>query len=465
MKDASPGPAGNDGNDESPQLSWTVFTESARGSAHDSMGLPNQDSYLRSDIEFGSARAIVVAVADGHGNRRHFRSASGSRFAVRAACDCVAEASGRLASCASIAEVEEVATDVVIPAILERWRSTVAEDVESEPFDEEEESLRAEGDAPDVAYGSTLMLAVLMPSTILCIQIGDGDIVVVERDGSAMLPVPGDPSLDGHRTTSLCQTTAIESFRLGSVDLSTRRPAAVILATDGFGNSQVADPWPPAVGADLARMLEEHGPEWVGRQLSDWTNRCASEGSGDDTTVALILPAERRDGVVDRRRARPHRRLLVSAGVLAVAAVIAAVLGVALSGGGTSKPADKTPSRTAADSIEVRNPVTGQTISVPLPPQVSAGPYVQEGKWLFVLSGDRVWRITISEPDEVGSSGHLNSPGPPMTGTSSTITVSGFGGKVQYLVDAQSLHARCVPKDPKTSAGLCAAVGPSETVP
>jgi serine/threonine protein phosphatase PrpC len=462
MNDVSPGSAGND---ESPPMSWTVFTESARGSAHDSLGLPNQDSYLRSDVEFEGATAIVVAVADGHGNRRHFRSASGSRFAVRAACDCVAEASGQLESCTSIAEVEEVATDVIIPAILERWRSTVAGDVASEPFNEEEESLRAEGDAPDVAYGSTLMLAVLMPEIVLCIQIGDGDIVVVERDGSAMLPVPGDPSLDGHRTTSLCQTTALESFRLGSVDLSTRRPAVVILATDGFGNSQVADPWPPMVGADLARMLEEHGPEWVGRQLPEWTNRCASEGSGDDTTVALILRADRPDGVIAGRSARPHRRLLVSAAVVAVAAVIAAVLGVVLSGGGASKPADKAHPRTATDSIEVRNPVTGQEVDVPLPPQVAVGPHVQEGKWLFVLSGNRVWRITISEPDAVRSSDHLGGAGPPMTGTSSTITVSGFGGKVQYLVDAQSLDARCVPKDPKTSAGLCAALGPSATVP
>ncbi|MGO9342843.1 MAG: protein phosphatase 2C domain-containing protein [Acidimicrobiales bacterium] len=463
MNNDSPG---SPGNGESPHLSWMVFTESARGSAHDAMGLPNQDSYLRSDVEIGGAGAVVVAVADGHGNRRHFRSASGSRFAVRAACECVADASGRLESCASIADLEGVAAEVIIPAILDRWRSTVADDVASDPFSEEEESLRAEGDAPDVAYGSTLMLAVMMPSTVLCIQIGDGDIVVVERDGSALLPVPGDPSLDGHRTTSLCQTTALESFRLGTVDLSTSRPVAVMLATDGFGNSQVADPWPPAVGADLARLLEEHRPAWVGHQLSDWTIRCASEGSGDDTTVALILLADRPHDVNAGRSSRPRRRLLVSAGVIAVAAVIAAVLGVALSGGGTSKPPDKVHSRVTAHSIEVRNPITGGKISVPLPPQVGVGPYVEEGKWLFVLSDDRVWRITISEPSEVRSSGYLDSAGPPVTGTSSTITVSGFNGKVEYLVDAQSLDVKCVPKDLNgTSAGLCAASRTSTTVP
>src|SRR5271165_1293424 len=104
------------------------------------------------------------------------------------------------------------------------------------------------------------MLAVGMPASVLCIQIGDGDIVAVQPDGSALLPVPVDPSLDGHRTTSLCQTTALESFRLGTVDRSTSSPVGVLLATDGYGNSQVAEPWQPVLSADLADLLEKHGP-------------------------------------------------------------------------------------------------------------------------------------------------------------------------------------------------------------
>ena len=35
------------------------------------------------------------------------------------------------------------------------------------------------------------MLVVLMPESVLCIQIGDGDIVGVQPDGAALLPVPG----------------------------------------------------------------------------------------------------------------------------------------------------------------------------------------------------------------------------------------------------------------------------------
>ncbi len=457
---------GPPGNVPSRATSWIVFAESTRGSAHDASDLPNQDAFLTADIDLGRDPAVVVAVADGHGNRRHFRSATGSRFAVSAACECVAAASDRLGSSRSITEIEGLAHDAIIPSILETWRSTVAGDVASDPFSAEEEALRAEGDAPEVAYGSTLLLAVWMPSSVLCIQIGDGDVVAVEPDGSVLQPVPGDPSLDGHRTTSLCQTTALDAFRLGSIDRSASTPVAVILATDGYGNSQVAEPWQPAVGADLANLLREHGPRWVGGQLREWTKRCASsEGSGDDTTVALILAAVGQDDRGAARRVRVRRRWLIPAGSVVVAAVIAAVLGVVLSGGAASKQPDKPHSRTPAPSIAVRNPLTGTKISVPLPAHVGVGPYVQEGQWLFVLSDDRVWQITITDPSEVRSSDRLDSPGPPMTGTPSTISVSGFGGKVEYLIDTRSLAVKCVPEAKQgTSADLCPGVVPTAAV-
>jgi hypothetical protein len=465
-------PMGAPGEFSSGPASPMVYAESTRGSAHEALGLPNQDSYLTSEIVLGRGRALVVAVADGHGNRRHFRSGLGSRFAVQAACECVAAAAERIGARRSIAEIEGVATDVIIPAILDRWRAVVADDVTSQPFSADEEQLRAEGDAPDVAYGSTLLVAVWLPSALLCIQIGDGDIVCVQPDGSALLPVPDDPSLDGHRTTSLCQTNALDAFRLGTVDRSTSTPVAVILATDGYGNAQVAEPWEPVVSADLAKLLHDHSPDWVGGRLREWTARCASsDGSGDDTTVALIIAADGPVGPAPRvrsGRARPRWLIPVAMVVVAVAAVV--VLGVVLSSdGGTGKAPAKGHARTPVASISVHNPLTGAKISVPLPPRVGVGPYVQEGKWLFVLSDDRVWQITIAKPSEVRSSVVLESPGPPMSATASTVTVSGFDGKVKYRVDTKSLAVQCVPESvPKTKNGtssdLCPVVDPTATV-
>ena len=66
--------------------------------------------------------------------------------------------------------------------------------------------------------------------------------------------------------------------------------AALLLATDGYGNSQAEEPWQPGVGRDLAELAAEHDHHWFEQQVPGWAQRCASaEGSGDDTTIALLL--------------------------------------------------------------------------------------------------------------------------------------------------------------------------------
>jgi hypothetical protein len=122
--------------------------------------------------------------------------------------------------------------------------------------------------------------------------------VGVRPDGTALLPVPGDPQLDGRHTTSLCTPRAERSFRAGAVDTSGTPLLAVLLATDGYGNAQVARDWEAAISADLAGLIARRPVEWLARQLPVWADRCASlDGSADDTTLALVLaPAARPDG-------------------------------------------------------------------------------------------------------------------------------------------------------------------------
>ena len=63
-----------------------------------------------------------------------------------------------------------------------------------------------------------------------------------------------------------------------------------MLATDGYGNAQPAHPWAGAFSADLSGLLAAHDPEWLASQLPRWAQRSAArDGSGDDTTIALLL--------------------------------------------------------------------------------------------------------------------------------------------------------------------------------
>ncbi|MDQ3699739.1 MAG: protein phosphatase 2C domain-containing protein, partial [Chloroflexota bacterium] len=65
---------------------WRVVGTSVRGASHRRHGLPNQDA-LRWWPESGLGPPLVLAVADGHGSAKCFRSDVGSRLAVAAAVE------------------------------------------------------------------------------------------------------------------------------------------------------------------------------------------------------------------------------------------------------------------------------------------------------------------------------------------------------------------------------------------
>ena len=265
---------------------WLALTASQLGAAHQATGLPNQDAVavrqVRPDV-------LVAAVADGHGHRRHFRSARGSQLAVTVACEAAQELAARLDGFQTAAPIESEALGALVPAITGEWREAVREDVAADPFTSGEDASRG-GDDPLIAYGSTLLLAIAGRRWLLLVQIGDGDIMGIQPDGRPLLPVPRDPSLDGQLTTSLCGPGAEDEFRAAVVDTSTTPLLGVMLATDGYGNAQLADPWTDAVSADLAELINDRPPEWLAGQLPLWASRCASaDGSADDTTIALLI--------------------------------------------------------------------------------------------------------------------------------------------------------------------------------
>ena len=288
--------------------SWHISTGTARGAAHRAAGLPNQDSVACHTVTVGGGGTIAAA-ADGHGHSRHFRSADGSALAVDVGCRVSSRLAADLAGQAANAGAE-AAMRSTLGGLVQEWRSAVAGHLAHHPYTAEEQAaLDSGGDGPDVPYGSTLLLAVVCARWLACAQIGDGDFLAVRPDGQSVVPLPGDERLDGLRTTSLCQENAEEAFRVGVQDLDHVPLVALLLATDGFGNAQAADPWQPGVGHDLAKLAAEHDHRWFDDQVPRWAERCASaEGSGDDTTIVLVLNpgatalAAQADGDLTQRR-------------------------------------------------------------------------------------------------------------------------------------------------------------------
>jgi hypothetical protein len=187
--------------------------------------------------------------------------------------------------------VRDSAERVLIGDIIARWNAAVAADLSADPFSEAEAAVLGRLSLPDViAYGSTLLVAAFTAEFAVFTQIGDGDIVAVRPGGQSLSPVPADDSLDGWQTTSLCQPDAEAAFRTGVVLLADCPLYAVLLATDGFGNAQADDPWPPGFALDVVQLGRDHEPGWFASQLPGWAEQCASvDGSGDDSTMALVV--------------------------------------------------------------------------------------------------------------------------------------------------------------------------------
>ncbi len=292
---SAPGEASSASEAAGPGGGWQALTATERGASHSGSKQPNQDAVATQPVPGPAAEAaapagLVAAVADGHGHWRHFRSAHGSRLAVTVASEVMRDRAGQLDAQASQAELENEISQVVVPAIVDRWRAGVADHLAAEPFSSREEAFRFPGDDAVIAYGSTLLLATVWRHWLLLAQIGDGDIVAVQPGGAALRPVPDDPSLDGQQTTSLCEPQAVREFRVAAVDTTQTALLGVLLATDGYGNAQLSSPWAAEFGRELAGLLAQQGVAGVASELPGWAAQCAShDGSGDDTTIALLV--------------------------------------------------------------------------------------------------------------------------------------------------------------------------------
>jgi hypothetical protein len=271
---------------------WRARVTSAVGAGHRRDGVPGQDCAVGfGPAEVAGRTMVLVAVADGHGHGRHFRSARGSCFAVRIASAVFRKHAATFATTQSAELAAVLLEDLVVPAIVEGWTARVADDLVGDPIDAARRPEVPGADDPEVfAYGSTLLVAAIVGKYALFTQIGDGDLVAVRPDGGALQPVRAGRVFDGRTTASLCLPDARQHFRTAALDLVADPLFAVFAATDGFGDAQILEEWPGPVAADLVRLAVRNGPEQLLEQVGGWAAACASSrGSGDDTSLGLLL--------------------------------------------------------------------------------------------------------------------------------------------------------------------------------
>lgn len=267
---------------------WRTLKASVRGAAHHRVGLPNQDAVRISRLDDG--RAWLMALADGHGSAKSFRSQHGARLAVVVA----RKVCGHLFKLDHPSQIKRWAEEQLPLELVRNWRERVERSLQRQPFtpaelDALDTAGRRQVDAhPSLAYGSTLLGVVVAPGFILYLQLGDGDILTLSAEGEISRPIPRDARLIANETTSLCSAKAWNEVRVRFQTLAGAPPALILAATDGYANAYRDEAGFQQVARDYWELLRDEGEEAVRPHLKDWLNEASQQGSGDDITLGLL---------------------------------------------------------------------------------------------------------------------------------------------------------------------------------
>lgn len=278
---------------------WGFLGCSQQGSSHVRQNLPNQDAIAHWPLDDGSS-SIILAVADGHGSAKSFRSDMGSRFAVETAVAVCREfLEGVKGADPSRAKSD---AELRIPRrIFQEWKRRVEDHHRQNPFTDAEldrlaeqagSTARERAARPEqltTAYGSTLLAVVLTDEFLICFQLGDGDVLAVsDATSAAERVIPKDESLIANETTSLCQEDGLRYVRYRFQLFRDSPPAMLLLSTDGYVNSFASPEAFLKVGGDYLDLLRKDGWEDVAKNLPGWLEDTSRNGSGDDITVGII---------------------------------------------------------------------------------------------------------------------------------------------------------------------------------
>jgi len=136
-------------------------------------------------------------------------------------------------------------------------------------------------------FGSTLVAAALHPEWILLLQLGDGDILVVEANGTTHRFAESTLEDVGEATHSLCEPNADARMMWQLLPLTGEKPL-LLLCTDGYSKSFATQSDFLQAGRDWFRLLQEFEPEQIQQQMDGWLDETSDQGSGDDVTVAVV---------------------------------------------------------------------------------------------------------------------------------------------------------------------------------
>lgn len=294
--------------------SWYCVGDSVQGASHKRNKINRQD-------EIGIPRAyadfpLVVSVADGHGGKDYFRSDKGAKIAVDTATEVCQQFFSAIHIQKYNPENNKDYRESLRREIVRVWRERVFEHINVlQPYDDEElervcqkqksnrttTAIKNRPETPSndpelIPYGSTLLSVVITEYCIAYLQIGDGDIYCINRDGKISRPISKDPNLIGNETTSLCSVEAWSDLeiKIVPIDEQSPPPMMIMLSSDGYANSYPDDTAFQKVVCDYFKKIYSYkdgvidGITDIGQNLPHWLDEASEGGSGDDISLVLV---------------------------------------------------------------------------------------------------------------------------------------------------------------------------------
>ena len=287
------------------------YSFSCQGESHKADNKPCQDASFSAVYDDGLAIAIVC---DGHGGERYFRSDVGSRMATEVISESVKTFVEKVDKTMFIGQPfiaeEAITSEEVIKkqtpidkafrqlfsSIIYQWNQKIAEHAANTEISEwEQEHVPQKyldelktSETFEKLYGCTLMVYVQTPDYWFAFHLGDGKCISFHQEGDLwQMPIPWDERCFLNKTTSLCDSNAINEFRY-CYEGDGKYPMAVFLGSDGMDDSFGEDPNLVNFYIQVVKMLVTEGREATVKSIESDLPQLSKIGSKDDMSVAFI---------------------------------------------------------------------------------------------------------------------------------------------------------------------------------
>lgn len=268
----------------------------------------------------------IIALSDGHGSDKYFRSHYGAEIATAVMADtletfCRDADFGMLLGDADFIQVGKAAEAGEAPNRLEHvmrhvcrhicslWHRKIEEHWNASPLTPEETDFLKSTHSGGVslydyyfdtegkprlshlpsAYGCTLFgVAETAGGFWVALHIGDGKCVAFDDDGNWSEPIPWDDDCFLNITTSM--SSPGDTANLFRYCIGRKRPAAIFVASDGMDDSYTPM---ETLAFEYAMLFVSHlafnGPEKTEPQIGGWLDEISTRYSRDDMSVAYIV--------------------------------------------------------------------------------------------------------------------------------------------------------------------------------